>query len=1058
MSEDPNLLQVRVSVFDGPASEEAWSQVAPVLAEQALLGDKGDLPVCGILLLASADWCRAETQPLPERVRAEFRSRLGYDVQLIGGSSPRLFASVPRLGEPDRRYFLERGVVAITLFSREMWFSVRSLREPFTLSEPQRRSQLSTLAEELYRDRGRHMGLGSSVQLDLVAFMPGPLTSKDGQRELRDEELFVEIQDAFKNLLRMFGGSAADEVDSTRGYQFANDECLTSGLAIAMMENDLQPSVVMGHGFLVREDKEWTSVTAQDSPNPEPSLYVTELGGRAAADVLNEWASQQPFERGRPVFGIGGNPNCQIATTSTAPPFGPGPVRFDRRLPLGAPLFRLSGDDEELKRGAVGVLKKARARINAPDHLVRLLFSVCCAGRFQHGDQFEEGLWRDNMTAMAGEAHGVPLVCILCSGEFAEDHRRRPRADSFSLWVSCFTSSKGRRSETRILQNRLLEASASLLRCNTPREVMDAALEGAVSAGAEGGQICLADTFVDAILGLHVGHARNREGSMQRWDLVIRETKVRLPSGTQRLRLPEPLLANMMYFAALPDAVVLRELTDEDELLEIVASERCSLFIPDSTDPVYHCNQARVRLGHTEAQFVAPLIGSGDALVGTLQVGFGLRHPMDRERMGLWTGFGQKVAAALERALELEERRRIEEITLVWNEILQKPTPVGDPEELLLRLTTEIRKQLEATYVHLRLREMFQGIARYRLAAAVGPLAGIHFKVRQYIGEDEGAVGVALRHKTTFTNRLGDTTRFYVDAQRADDTVDDEMRRLWIAESGRLKSSGVFELRNREDFLGVLVIDSEDEYFFTERRKRIAELVAQKVAIILAKFRAEENQTAVVQLGLYAAKNIHDITQPLGRIQRSIDVLRLMGLSEDMADVLKSLESAKNEVFKKLRDAAQGMELGEALTPLGELLRPVEARGIRIDWRPTELTGRVLRTNIWLRSAIERLAENALEAVERPQEVSIVVSELLPTSVCIQIENGGARISQEDIQNMYLPGHSTKRADHLGLGIPLADFGIRLAGGDLDLEPRTEGGLQARVCLPLASDDARTNG
>jgi GAF domain-containing protein len=587
---------------------------------------------------------------------------------------------------------------------------------------------------------------------------------------------------------------------------------------------------------------------------------------------------------------------------------------------------------------------------------------------------------------------------------------------------------------------------------------MDAALDGAVGAGAEGGQICLADTFVDAILGLHVGRARNREGSTQRWDLVIKETKARLPHGTQRLRLPEQLLSTLMYPAAVPDFADLRDLTDEDAVLEIVATERCSLFIPDSSNPVYHCRQARVSLGKTEAQFVAPLVGSGDALIGTLQVGFRLGHPMDRERMGLWTGFGQKIAAALERALEIEERRRIEAITEVWNEILQKPAPVGDPERLLLRLTTEIREQLDATYVHLRLREVFQGVPRYRLAGAAGSLAEIHPKVRPYIGEGGGSVGVALRCGTTFTNRSADTSRLYEDGQKVDDAVDASLRQVWTAEFGQLKSTGVFELRNRQEFLGVLVIDSEDEYFFTERRKRIAELAAQKVGALLAKLQAEENQMGVVQLGLYAAKNIHDITQPLGLIQRCIDILRLMGLSEEMAGVVKSLENAKNEVFGKLHGAAQGMELGEALTPLGELLFPAEARGIRIDWRPEDLKGRVLRTNIWLRSAIERLTENALEAVQRPEEIEMGVSQISPTLVCIQMANGGERISLEDIQNMYLPGHSTKQADHLGLGIPLAEFGIRLAGGDLALEPRTGGGLRAIVHLTLASDDAMAMG
>jgi len=233
-------------------------------------------------------------------------------------------------------------------------------------------------------------------------------------------------------------------------------------------------------------------------------------------------------------------------------------------------------------------------------------------------------------------------------------------------------------------------------------------------------------------------------------------------------------------------------------------------------------------------------------------------------------------------------------------------------------------------------------------------------------------------------------------------------------------------------------------------------VAAQKVTVILAKLRAERHQADVVHLGFYAAKNIHDITQPLGVIQRSIDNLRLMGITGDMAKQLGSLESAKNSVFEKLRDAAQGIELGEVLTPLGDLFRLVEAQGISIDWQSPELASKVLRTNIWLRSAVERLVENALEAAKHPNEICIGVLEDGTGGVRIVIENSGEPISQEDIQNMYLPGHSTKKAEHLGLGIPLAHFGITLSGGELNLEPKEQGGLRVMMSLPLASEASGT--
>jgi sensor histidine kinase regulating citrate/malate metabolism len=69
----------------------------------------------------------------------------------------------------------------------------------------------------------------------------------------------------------------------------------------------------------------------------------------------------------------------------------------------------------------------------------------------------------------------------------------------------------------------------------------------------------------------------------------------------------------------------------------------------------------------------------------------------------------------------------------------------------------------------------------------------------------------------------------------------------------------------------------------------------------------------------------------------------------------------------------------------------------------------------------------------------------------IHIENTGKELLEHEVQHMLTVGHSTK-ADHLGLGVPLAHFGIQLAGGELFLRQRMGGGLHAYVHLPLASD------
>jgi signal transduction histidine kinase len=581
---------------------------------------------------------------------------------------------------------------------------------------------------------------------------------------------------------------------------------------------------------------------------------------------------------------------------------------------------------------------------------------------------------------------------------------------------------------------------------------MDKALEGAIEAGAEGGQVCLADKSINLILGSKVGRARNRSGGKQRWDLVVAETIVPLPGCEERVRLPESLRATMLSAGHRPTGSQLRDLDDEDDVLKIVSIERSPLFVPDSNDKSFHCHSGRTSLGSLEAQFVSPMLGSGDDLIGTFQVGFVKNHPMDRERMGLWTGYSQKVAAALERALEFGERRRLEAITEVWNSILQAPTPVGNPDPLLEAFTAEVQKQLGAYYVHLRVRELVNGVVCYRLVAPASELGALHRRVRKYTGTgDEGSVAIAEKREPRFTNCKKETDDLLGLASRATfEAATGEDQHRWKKESGRLRSVGVVALHYGEDFLGALVVDSEDEYFFTERRRRLSELAAAKASLILAKLRAETRLQQVVYRGLYAADNVHNIMQPLVNVQLGIEALLGSGLDQKTATSLNVLLGENARTMGLLKNAAKGSEIGESPMPLGELLSSTIKLGIAVEWQSNDDKRAVLRANLFLRSAIKRLAENAIEAAGTTDKVWPRVSRAREGMILIEIENAGPEVTASDIEKMFVFGHSTKK-DHLGLGVPLADFGIRLAGGRLDLQPRSGGGLRAFVQLPLAA-------
>jgi len=71
--------------------------------------------------------------------------------------------------------------------------------------------------------------------------------------------------------------------------------------------------------------------------------------------------------------------------------------------------------------------------------------------------------------------------------------------------------------------------------------------------------------------------------------------------------------------------------------------------------------------------------------------------------------------------------------------------------------------------------------------------------------------------------------------------------------------------------------------------------------------------------------------------------------------------------------------------------------------------------------------------------------------ICFTIENPGRLLSDEEVEAMKRVGQSGKSGSsgtHLGLGVPLAEIGIAYARGELQLRPRSTGGLIAMVILP----------
>jgi len=117
-----------------------------------------------------------------------------------------------------------------------MWFSVAGVERPH--SRPDRAALVRGIAARLLDAETDRVGFGISAERDLFAFMPG-FVMESGYKTHHDSELHHELLEAFDHHLSLFGVSSATARSDMPSLVFANDETFESGLAVTLVEHDV---------------------------------------------------------------------------------------------------------------------------------------------------------------------------------------------------------------------------------------------------------------------------------------------------------------------------------------------------------------------------------------------------------------------------------------------------------------------------------------------------------------------------------------------------------------------------------------------------------------------------------------------------------------------------------------------------------------------------------------------------------------------------------------------------------------------------------------------------
>ncbi len=861
------LIAVATAMIDSVPESMSTGQAAQDLLDQAgaTLSKTGLPPRC-ILLLATADWCRLHPE-LAREIRRRLADRVGYAVPLIGGSMARVFSSC----HPD--VVAEHGVTLALICSRDLHICVGSLPKPH--DNPDTRSQqVKMLANELREASRNHLGLGTSAQRDLLAFLPGYLVDCQGRRCYLDNELYEEILDAFDHRMILFGASSADDLVPRTGYQFANDECLESGLALAIIESDLCTGAAMTHGF---ERIGGLRISVDELEGGVSDGYVvTRLNGMPAARCIRELVEQYPNALERPVFGVPFAPDHHVFLPLDVPHDDSEPVRLGRKVAAGDSLYLLDADASRMLEAGRRAARSAIHKAGLQESEVAFLLVLACTGRFRKYGANREIL-KEAIDSFGQGLPGIPIIGGLCGGEFAEDEHHQARGNNLSAWVTCLGDRLHNRARNKILQRALIEAGAVVLSSETPREVMRAALEGATKAGGTGGQICRVEKVNGPewrILGKNFGYSYSTPGAPDNWELVLAGTERRAPDPKERRSLPLALIP--WAISALPGGDTESNSAsiasphgprEPEDILTCCVRTRHAIFVPDCRKPEFQCDLDLVLQAGLRAQLVLPLIGRDGFAIATMQIGFAERTVLDEESFGLWILFAQKVAASLERSQELKERRMMEEMMQLGAEIAQRPLREDDsPSRSLVEYIDKLILTIGADYAHLRIPKLQKDSGPFELVAASTPIGELHQVVRPFIEYGEGSCRAeVLTSKGMIANTRSATQRLFQGMEMPCAAGEEKYQQEWTAECDLVFSTAMIPLKENRRVFGVLAVDSYREYFFTPRIERVVRACAGQAASILSKKRADYLQARRDNQAKRLARLQNDIVRELIR-------------------------------------------------------------------------------------------------------------------------------------------------------------------------------------------------
>ena len=216
-------------------------------------------------------------------------------------------------------------------------------------------------------------------------------------------------------------------------------------------------------------------------------------------------------------------------------------------------------------------------------------------------------------------------------------------------------------------------------------------------------------------------------------------------------------------------------------------------------------------------------------------------------------------------------------------------------------------------------------------------------------------------------------------------------------------------------------------------------------------------------LGQAAAVLVHDLKNPLLNLKAAIRRLEMgTTTSEQVVTAVTGAIEKMERVMDGALDFSKPLQLNrrekDAAALIKELLQTsmakAEQEGVKLTINVTEQPLMVVVDPAFLERALVNLVNNAIEASQRGQTVSIELLKRNDTAV-IKIRDYGKGMDKETLRNLFIPFYS-KKGSGTGLGMAVAKKIVEEHQGRITVSSRPGSGTKIAVHLPLVSPPNRT--